>query len=106
MKYFFAMQCEFIGLDPNDMHHLENTMDPDATFGMMLEAVADNEFDFAIESANELMKWLRCGGFLPTVSIAGGGELLELTRVQSNRAIAYAVASEILLKANQALESR
>ncbi len=81
-------------------------MDPDATFQLMLEAVADDEFDFAIDSANELLKWLRCGGFPPTVSIAGGGELLELTHIQTNRAIAYAVANEILLKASQALESR
>jgi hypothetical protein len=81
-------------------------MDPDATFRLMLEADSENEFDLAIESANALLKWLRCGGYPSVVSIAGGGGLIELAHEQNNRAVAYAVANEILIKANCALESR
>jgi len=81
-------------------------MDPDATFRLMLEAFAENSFDNAAESARALLKWLRVGGFPPTVTIAGGGELLELTQLQSNRTIAFAVASEILFKATSTLESQ
>ena len=74
-------------------------MDPNVTFRLMLESFAESEYEFAAESAASLLKWLRRGGFPPTVSIVGGGELLELETDQANRAIAFAVASEIQRKA-------
>ena len=40
-------------------------MDPDACFSMMLEHVADGEFDDAAELAASLQHWLRRGGFQP-----------------------------------------
>ena len=40
-------------------------MDPQATWGEMLDALADGEFDAASEAADTLMDWLRRGGFPP-----------------------------------------
>ncbi|MEZ6117117.1 MAG: hypothetical protein R3C28_11165 [Pirellulaceae bacterium] len=40
-------------------------MDPDACFSMLLEHVADGEFDDAAELAESLQHWLRRGGFSP-----------------------------------------
>ena len=40
-------------------------MDPQTTWGEMLDALADGESDAAIEAAVALMDWLRRGGFPP-----------------------------------------
>ena len=40
-------------------------MDPQTTWGEMLDALADGESDAAIEAAEALMDWLIRGGFPP-----------------------------------------
>lgn len=81
-------------------------MDPDAAFDLMLAAFDDEEFSIASDAAQSLINWIRAGGFPPTVHVMGGGQLLKLSHEQSNRAIAFAVANEILIKANSALRAR
>lgn len=81
-------------------------MDPDAAFSLMLASFAEDEFQIASDAAQAVLNWLRAGGYPPTVHVAGGGQLLELSHEQSNRAVAIAVANEVLSKANQALTSQ
>lgn len=81
-------------------------MDPDTAFSQMLSAFAEGEFHIATDAAYAVLNWLRAGGFPPKVNIAGGGELLELSHEQSNRAVAFAVANEVLAKSNRALLSQ
>ena len=72
-------------------------MDPDATYRLMLEALAEDQLELASDLANSLLQWLRLGGYSPTVTIVGDGQLLELSHEQSRRAVAFAVANEIVL---------
>lgn len=81
-------------------------MDPDAAFSLMLASFAEDEFQFSNEAAHAILNWLRAGGYPPTVNVAGGGQLLELSHEQSNRAVAFAVANEVLAKSNHALASQ
>lgn len=81
-------------------------MAPDAAFSLMLASIAEDEFEIANEAAHAVLNWLRSGGYPPTVHVAGGGQLLELSHEQSNRAIAFAIANEVLAKANRALASQ
>jgi len=45
-------------------------MDPDASFSMLLEEIANGEWDDAAEHAESLQDWLQRGGFPP-----GGGKI-------------------------------
>lgn len=45
-------------------------MEPDASFSMLLEEIANGEWDDAVEHAESLHNWLRRGGFPP-----GGGKI-------------------------------
>ena len=81
-------------------------MDPDAAFSLMLASFEEENFLIATDAAHAVLNWLRAGGFPPTVNVAGGGQLLELSHEQSNRAVAFAVANEVLAKSNQALASQ
>lgn len=40
-------------------------MDPQTTWGEMLDAVSDGDFESASEAAEALLNWLRRGGFPP-----------------------------------------
>ncbi|MEM9413123.1 MAG: hypothetical protein AAGA30_18585 [Planctomycetota bacterium] len=78
-------------------------MDPEAIFVLMLDSFAEGEFDIASDSAQALVNWLRNGGFPPAVHVTCGSELFAPTHAAANRSIAFAVANEILARANSAL---
>lgn len=64
-------------------------MDPQTTWGEMLDAIAAGDFDAASESAEALLNWLRSGGFPPQ----------PLTRVLSDdwdRTICLFVCGQVL----------
>lgn len=74
-------------------------MDPQTTWGEMLDAVAAGDVDAATEAAEALMNWLTRGGFPPQ----------PLTRVLSDdwdRKICEFVCGEILAASrNQEIET-
>ena len=74
-------------------------MDPDSTYRLMLKAFDDGRLEITNELSQSLKFWLRSGGFAPKVTVSGGGQLFELSHEQNNRAIAFAVASEIAMLA-------
>ncbi len=42
-------------------------MDPDAALALLLQAIADEDRDAAIEHVEALAQWLRRGGHLPSM---------------------------------------
>ena len=81
-------------------------MDPDAAFSLMLASFEEDEFQIASDAAQTILSWLRAGGYPPTVNVTGGGQLIELSHEQSNRAVAFAVANEVFAKSDLALTSQ
>jgi hypothetical protein len=81
-------------------------MDPDESIRLMLEAFSEEDYDLAIELANALLRWLKIGGFPPTVSVVAGSERVELTEMQANRAVTVAVAQHVLATAISLSDSR
>lgn len=42
-------------------------MDPEATYRELLDAIAENDREVAMEHASNLLRWLAAGGFAPVV---------------------------------------
>lgn len=53
-------------------------MDPDATFQLLLDAIADDRHEDIAEHAEDLYTWMTRGGFAPTITTGKRREHFEL----------------------------
>jgi hypothetical protein len=78
-------------------------MDPDASWELMLTAYQESNWDEAVEHAEAILAWLRCGGFAPTVTVGlnKDGLLFDFDHDWVNRTTADAVARAIRVESRR-----
>jgi hypothetical protein len=83
-------------------------MDPDATWELMLTAYQESNWDEAVEHAEDILAWLRRGGFPPTVAVGlnKSGLMFEFHHDWVNRTTVDAVARAIMIESRHNLADR